>query len=88
MIYFPQANDSTDEPGEWMEVTEVPSEQDREDGGVTRTFRHTLTDLQRATDYEAVLQVRNELKAAEEVNFTFSTRKGEAGGPADYFRFD
>lgn len=75
-----KANDSTDEPGEWMEVTQVPSEENgmAEDNSVTRSFRHTLTDLQRATDYEAVLLVRNEIKEAEEINFSFSTRKETA----------
>lgn len=71
-----KANDSTDQPGEWQEVKEEPEDVQT---GIARTFRHTLTDLERATDYDAVLSVSNRVKPAEEeVSFTFSTRKETA----------
>uniref|UniRef100_A0A2P2HX06 Protein amalgam-like n=1 Tax=Hirondellea gigas TaxID=1518452 RepID=A0A2P2HX06_9CRUS len=70
-----KANESSDEPGEWMKVDEIPEEESQD--GVLRTFHQTLTDLARASDYEAELSISNEVKPAELVSFKFSTRKEE-----------
>ncbi|KAF2368991.1 Immunoglobulin I-set [Trinorchestia longiramus] len=69
-----KANESTDEPGEWMEITEQVEEVEQSPGPM-RSFEHTVTDLERATDYEAILAIRNSVKPSDEVSFAFSTRK-------------
>ena len=55
----------------------MPEDSDQETRGIARTFRRKLEDLERATDYEAMLTVANKIKPAQAVKFNFSTRKGE-----------
>ncbi|KAA0188047.1 hypothetical protein HAZT_HAZT007316 [Hyalella azteca] len=70
-----QANESTDEPGEWMEIAEDVAE-GAQDAGPSRSFERTVADLERATDYDGVLVIRNSVKPSADVTFNFSTRKG------------
>ena len=69
-----QANESTEEPGEWAQIEESLED---DQAGIERSFHHTLTDLDRATDYNAKLSVRNTHKGTEEAYFNFSTKKGK-----------
>ncbi|XP_047740026.1 protein amalgam isoform X2 [Hyalella azteca] len=69
-----KANESTDEPGEWMEIAEDVAE-GAQDAGPSRSFERTVADLERATDYDGVLVIRNSVKPSADVTFNFSTRK-------------
>lgn len=68
-----KANDSTDEPGEWSEMTYDAS--DVETNGLMHTMKHTIEDLEPATDYHANVQIKNQFMWGENQQFAFSTRK-------------
>lgn len=70
-----QANDSTDEPGDWMDNTHEAT--DVESQGLTHSMKHTIADLEPATDYHATVQVKNKFMWGANSEFAFSTKKGE-----------
>ncbi|KAK7072687.1 hypothetical protein SK128_027831, partial [Halocaridina rubra] len=69
-----KANESTDEPGEWMDMTyEVNN--NLETNGLTHAMKHKLDDLEAATDYNAMVQIKNQFMWGDSAEFSFSTRK-------------
>lgn len=70
-------NESTNIPGEWLQFNEeVSGLRDVETNGLHHKIKYLLTDLSPATDYEAKVSVKNQLKWGDEGSFNFSTRKG------------
>lgn len=69
-----KANDSTDEPGEWMDMTHEVNG-NLETNGLKHTMKHTLRDLEAATDYNASVQIKNQYLWGDSAEFSFSTRK-------------
>lgn len=75
-----KANDSTDEPGEWMDMTyEVNN--NLETNGLTHSMKHALNNLEAATDYDAFVQIKNQYMWGNSTEFSFSTKK-ETAQPA------
>lgn len=68
-----KANDSTDEPGDWMDSTFEAA--DVETQGLMHSMKHTIADLEPATDYHATVQVKNKFMWGANNEFAFSTKK-------------
>lgn len=68
-----KANDSTDLPGDWQEDTYAVTELDTD--GLLHRLKHTLDDLQPATDYHAAIQVKNKYTWSANTEYEFSTKK-------------
>ncbi|XP_068226409.1 neural cell adhesion molecule 1-like isoform X2 [Palaemon carinicauda] len=69
-----KANDSTDEPGEWIDMTHEVNG-NMETNGLKHTLKHTLGELEAATDYNAMVQIKNQYMWGDSAEFSFSTRK-------------
>lgn len=74
-MFSPQANMSSDLPGEWQEDTFTAT--DLETDGLVHSMKHTFNGLQPATDYHAAIQVKNKFKWSADTEYAFSTKKGE-----------
>ncbi|XP_042207231.1 protein amalgam-like isoform X2 [Homarus americanus] len=68
-----KANDSTDEPGEWHDNTYEAT--DMETQGLMHYMKHTINDLEPATDYHAIILVKNKFMWGANTEFAFSTKK-------------
>lgn len=74
-----KANDSTDQPGEWQEVSKMLDGEEETSTSTEHNFQYNLENLEGATDYEGHVSVWNSVKPAQEAEFFFSTSKEMAG---------
>lgn len=65
---------SSDLPGDWQEETYEADDIDTE--GLVHRMKHTLDDLQPATDYHAAIEVKNKFTWSASTEYAFSTKKG------------
>lgn len=68
-----RANDSTDEPGEWQDNTYEATDMKSQD--LMHYMKHTINDLEPATDYHATVQIKNKFMWGANTEFAFSTKK-------------
>lgn len=68
-----RANDSTDEPGEWQDNTYEATEMESQ--GLMHYMKHTISDLEPATDYHATVQIKNKFMWGANSELDFSTKK-------------
>lgn len=69
-----KANESTDEPGEWVDMT-YEVDNNLETNGLTHSMKHKLDNLEAATDYNSMVQIKNQFMWGDSAEFSFSTRK-------------